>query len=92
MFSESVIIFGATGNVVMVVNGDLPKNAPIMFRVGNKNNIDLVSHDHVVYSETGISDYICERLRRKNEIGLMEMPDSANPPRHLTNVAYQASA
>ena len=27
--SESVIIFGTTGNVVMVVNGEMPQNASL---------------------------------------------------------------
>lgn len=89
MISESVIIFGATGNVVMVINGELPKNSPIMFKVG-ASNIDLMSQNDVVYTENGLSDYICQRLKQKNEIGLLEVKDSNTPPKHLTNIAYQA--
>ena len=88
MISESVIIFGATGNVVMVINGELPKNKPIMFKVG-ANTIDLLSDDHVLYTEQGLNAYVCQRLKQKNEIGLLEVKDSATPPKHLTNVAYQ---
>ncbi len=89
MISESVIIFGATGNVVMVVNGELPKNASIMFKVG-ATAVDLVVDDDILYTEKGLTSYICQRLRQKNEIGLMEVKDAKNPPKHLTNVAYQA--
>lgn len=89
MISESVIIFGATGNVVMVLNGELPKDRPIMFKVG-ASKIDLVDeHDEIVYSEGGLNTYICQRLKQKNEIGLLEVKDAAHPPAHLTNVAYQ---
>lgn len=88
MISESVIIFGVTGNVVMVVNGELPKHAPIMFKIGS-NNIELVSQDKIVYAEKGLSSHVCQRLRQKNEIGLLEVKDVANPPKQLTNVAYQ---
>lgn len=90
MISESVIIFGASGNVVMVVNGELPKNAPIMFKIG-ATKLDLISEDNVIYSEKGLNTYVCQRLRQKNEIGLMEVRDAANPPKHLTNVAYQSA-
>lgn len=88
MISESVIIFGATGNVVMIINGELPKNIPIMFKVG-ASKLDLVTDDSVLYSERGLSPYICQRLSAKNEIGLLEVKDSQNPPKHLTNIAYQ---
>jgi hypothetical protein len=88
MVSESVIIFGATGNVVMVINGELPKNIPIMFKVG-ASKLDLITDDNVLYSEKGLSPYICQRLGQKNEIGLVEVKDSKNPPKHLTNIAYQ---
>jgi hypothetical protein len=54
MISESVIIFGATGNVVMIINGELPKNIPIMFKVG-ASKLDLVTDDSVLYSERGLS-------------------------------------
>jgi hypothetical protein len=90
VISESVLIFGASGNVVMVVNGELPKNTPIMFKVG-ATKIDLVSDDNVVYTEKGLSTYICQRLLLKNEIGLLEVRDAGNPPKHLTNVAYQSA-
>jgi len=88
MISESVLIFGATGNVVMVINGALPKNVPIMFRVG-ASKVDLVIDQNVLYSERGLSPYICQKLTEKNEIGLLEVLDSNNPPKHLTNIAYQ---
>ncbi|MDE1152125.1 MAG: hypothetical protein PW788_06250 [Micavibrio sp.] len=90
MISESVLIFGATGNVVMVINGSLPRNVPIMFKVG-ASKIDLVINQDVLYSERGLSPYICQKLAEKNEIGLLEVIDSTNPPRHLTNIAYHAS-
>lgn len=89
MISESVIIFGATGNVVMVVHGELPKNTPISFRVG-ATKIELVSEDNILYAEKGLNTYVCQRLKGKNEIGLLEVKDVAHPPKHLTNVAYQA--
>jgi len=88
MISESVLIFGATGNVVMVINGSLPRNVPIMFKVG-ASKIDLVIDQDVLYSERGLSPYICQKLSEKNEIGLLEVIDSTNPPKHLTNIAYQ---
>lgn len=88
MISESVIIFGATGNVVMVINGALPKNVPIMFKVG-ASKVDLMTDNDLLYSERGLSPYICEKLRDKNEIGLLEVIDSSDPPKHLTNIAYQ---
>ena len=88
MISESVLIFGATGNVVMVINGALPKNVPVMFKVG-ASKIDLIIYQNVLYSERGLSPYICQKLNEKNEIGLLEVIDSSNPPRHLTNIAYQ---
>lgn len=88
MISESVIIFGATGNVVMVINDELPKNTAIMFKVG-ATKIDLISEDTVLYSEKGLNTYVCQRLKNKNEIGLLEVRDAAHPPKHLTNVAYQ---
>lgn len=88
MISESVIIFGVTGNVVMVVNGAMPKDAPITFKVG-ANNIDLMAADSVVYSEKGLSIHTCQRLKQKNEIGLLEVVDQASPPKQLTNIAYQ---
>jgi hypothetical protein len=91
MISDSVIIFGATGNVVMVVNGELPQNKPIMFKVG-ESQIDLMSDDHVVYTEQGLNNYICQRLKQKNEIGLLEVRDNTAPPKHLTNVAYQQAS
>lgn len=91
MISESVIIFGATGNVVMVVNGPLPKNVPIMFKVG-ASKIDLMTDAELLYSERGLSPYICQKLRDKNEIGLLEVVDQNNPPKHLTNIAYQYAA
>lgn len=90
MISESVIIFGATGNVVMVINGELPKNSSIMFKVG-ATKIDLLSENSdVLYSEKGLNTYVCQRLKLKNEIGLLEVKDASNPPKNLTNVAYQA--
>jgi len=89
MISESVIIFGATGNVVMVINGELPKNKSIMFKVG-ATKVDLVADDNsVLYTESGLNTYICQRLKQKNEIGLLEVTDAANPPKNLTNIAYQ---
>ena len=88
MISESVIIFGATGNVVMVINGTLPKNGQIMFKVG-LDHIELLSDDNVVYKEKGLSTHACERLKKKNEIGLLEVLDQNLPPKHLTNIAYQ---
>ena len=88
MISESVIIFGVTGNVVMVINGQLPKNAPIMFKVGT-SRIDLVSSDNVIYTEKNLSVQTCQRLKEINEIGLMEVVDQGVPPKHLTNIAYQ---
>jgi len=88
MVSESVIIFGGTGNVVMVLNGSVPNAAPLMFRVG-VDFIELVTGNSVVYSERGLSNYICERLKRKKEIGLMEIVDQTRPPKKLTNVATQ---
>lgn len=88
MVSESVIIFGGTGNVVMVLNGSVPNTSPVMFRVG-VDSIDLVTGNSIVYSERGLSAHICERLKRKNEIGLMEVLDQARPPRKLTNIAYK---
>lgn len=90
MISESIIIFGATGHVVMVINGALPKNAPIMFKVG-KDHIELISEDNVIYTEKDLSTYTCQRLRQKNEIGLLEVLESSAPPKHLTNVAYQVA-
>ena len=92
MISESVIIFGVTGNVVMVINGELPKNTPIMFRVG-VNHVDLlVSADNIIYSEQGLSLHTCQRLKQKNEIGLLEVMDQTSPPKHLTNIAYQMAS
>jgi hypothetical protein len=88
MISESVIVFGSTGNVVMIINDALPKNVPIMFKIGAAN-IELMSDEDVLYAEEGLSPYICNRLKEKNEIGLVEVLDSDNPPRHLTNIAYQ---
>jgi hypothetical protein len=88
MISESVIIFGATGNVVMVLNDHLPKDTSISFRVSPRQ-LDLLSDEQVIYSEVGLNEYMCERLKNKNEIGLMEVLDSKNPPKHLTNIAYQ---
>jgi len=88
MISESMIIFGATGNVVMVLNGELPKDRPIHFRIG-ANTIDILSEDALVYSEEGLSQHACQRLKKLNEIGLLEVLDTQNPPKHLTNVAYQ---
>lgn len=90
MISESVIIFGGTGNVVMVVNGNLPRNAPIMFKIGI-TKIELMSEDNVIYTEKGLSQSVCQRLKDQNEIGLLEVLDAANPPRHLTNIAYQCA-
>jgi hypothetical protein len=90
MISESVIIFGVTGNVVMVVNGELPKNAPIMFKV-SKGSVELVAADNIVYIEKGLSAYTCQRLKEKNEIGLMEVTNQDAPPKYLTNIAYQSS-
>ncbi|MDD9899907.1 MAG: hypothetical protein OXT65_02890 [Alphaproteobacteria bacterium] len=89
MVSESVIIFGATGNVVMVLNDALPKDMPLLFKVGH-DTLDLVSGEDVIYSEQGLNNYTCQRLRQKNEIGILEVLDKAHPPKHLTNVAYQA--
>jgi hypothetical protein len=88
MISESVIIFGVTGNVVMVINGELPKNAPIMFKVG-ASCIDLVTSDSVIYSEKGLSTHACQKLKGVNEIGLLEVINQGIPPKHLTNIAYQ---
>jgi|GEM_PF-1295497 len=90
MISESMIIFGATGNVVMVVNGELPKDSPLHFRIG-ANEIDLLVEDSLLYSEKGLSAHACQRLKQLNEIGLLEVTDTKNPPKHLTNVAYQYS-
>lgn len=91
MISESVIVFGSTGNVIMIINGALPKNVPIMFRIG-QSEISLMSDDDVLYAEEGLSPYICKKLREKNEIGLVEVMDSDNPPKHLTNIAYQQAS
>lgn len=91
MISESMIIFGATGNVVMVLNGQLPKDSPIHFRVG-ANTIDLLMEDTLIYSEQGLSAHACQKLKQTSEIGLMEVMDNTNPPKHLTNVAYRHSA
>jgi len=88
MISESVIIFGATGNVVMVLNGELPKDAPLMFKVG-ENHIDLMADQDVLYSEDGLSMHTCERLRQKNEIGLIETLSESAIPSQLSSVAYQ---
>ncbi|MBI1214659.1 MAG: hypothetical protein GC185_02440 [Alphaproteobacteria bacterium] len=91
MISESVIVFGSTGNVVMIINGELPKNVPIMFKIG-ESQIELMSDEDTIYAEEGLSPYICTRLREQNEIGLVEVMDSDNPPKHLTNIAYQAAS
>lgn len=91
MISDSVIIFGISGNIVMVLNGQLPKDSPIHFRIG-ANTIDLLSEDTLIYSEKGLSPQACQTLLRTEEIGLVEVVDSANPPRHLTNVAYRYCA
>ena len=88
MISESVIIFGATGNVVMVINGALPEDASVMFKVGS-DHIDLVAEDSIIYSEKGLSAHTCQRLKQKNEIGLMEVTNQAMPPKCLTGIAYQ---
>lgn len=88
MITESVIIFGGTGNVVMVLNGALPKNSQITFRISD-NSIDLFGEEGIIYSEKGLSPYACERLRGKNEIGLVEITDQATPPKELTGVAYK---
>lgn len=89
MISESVIFFGNRGNVVMVVNGALPQDAPIQFKV-SEGTLDLITGDDtIIYSETGLKADVCRRLRAKNEIGLLEVTDVTQPPRHLTNVAYQ---
>ncbi len=92
MISESMIIFGATGNVVMVLNGLLPKDSPIHFRIGANNAIDLLTDDTLIYSEQGLSAHACQKLKLAEEIGLMEVMDTTNPPKHLTNVAYRHSA
>ena len=88
MISESVIIFGVTGNVVMVIDGALPKDASVMFKVGS-DHLDLVAENNVIYSEKGLSAHTCQRLKQKNEIGLMEVTNQAAPPKCLTGVAYQ---
>ena len=88
MISECVIIFGGSGNVVMVLNGSVPNISPVMFRVG-VDSIDLVTGDSIIYTERGLSAYICERLKRKTEIGLMEVLDQSKPPKKLTNIAYK---
>lgn len=72
----------------MVVNGELPKNVSIMFRVGAES-VDLLAENNVIYTEKDLSPYTCQRLKQKNEIGLMEVVDQSAPPKHLTNVAYQ---
>lgn len=92
MISESMIVFGATGNVVMVLNGELPKDSPIHFRISANNAIDLMTEDTLIYSEQGLSPQACQQLKRTEEIGLMEVVDIGNPPKHLTNVAYRQSA
>jgi hypothetical protein len=88
MISESVIIFGGTGNVVMVLNGILPRNAAVMFKI-SPHRIDLLVENSVIYSEKGLTAYTCDRLKRKNEIGLVEVLDVNDAPKQLTNVAYQ---
>lgn len=89
--SESAIFFGNRGNVVMVVNGGLPQDAPLSFRVGN-GTLDLISgEDVLIYTEKGLPGHVCQRLKEKNEIGLMEVTDPGNPPKNLTNVAYQSA-
>jgi hypothetical protein len=88
MIADSVVVFGSTGNVIVFVNGGLPKNAPIMFRVSSRK-LELMSNDQVVYTERGITPDICDRIKDKNEIGLVEVIDAEVPPRHLTNIAYQ---
>ena len=90
MISESVIIFGVTGNIVMVLNGELPKDAPIMFRINN-NSLDIIADNDVLYHEDGLSPHTCERLKAKNEIGLMEVVNQSTPPSKITNIAYQAA-
>jgi hypothetical protein len=92
MISDSMIIFGATGNVVMVLNGELPKDSPIHFRIGANNAIDLLTDDTLIYSEQGLSVQACQKLKQASEIGLMEVMDTTKPPKHLTNVAYRYSA
>ena len=88
MISESVIIFGVTGNVVMVINGYLPKDASVMFKVGS-DHVDLVADDNIIYSEKGLSAHTCQRLKQRNEIGLMEVTNQSEPPKCLTGIAYQ---
>jgi len=90
MISESVIIFGSTGNVVVVINGELPKDSPIMFSIKD-NSLQIKAEDDVIYSEGGLSAYTCERLKSKNEIGLMEIISGSNLSNQLTNIAYQAA-
>ena len=88
MITESVIIFGTTGNVVMVLDGELPKDSPVRFKVG-ASKIELYCGDDVVYSETGLNNYVCQRLRTKEEIGLLEVLDRNRPPVNLTSVAHR---
>jgi hypothetical protein len=91
MISESVIIFGATGNVVMVLNDQLPKGSSVMFKVG-ASKIELMASDSsIIYTERGLNTYVCQRLKQKNEIGIIEVMDPVNPPKVLNNVIYQAA-
>lgn len=89
MISESVIIFGSTGNVVMVLNAELPKGAPVTFKVGASKLELVASDDSIIYTERGLNTYVCQRLKKKSEIGIIEVKDPANPPKVLTNVLYQ---
>jgi len=87
--SEAVIIFGGTGNVVMVLNGAVPKGEALTFRVG-ADSVDLVAGGHVIHTEYGLSAGICDRLKRKEEIGLLERVNGSIPS-SLTGVARRAA-
>jgi hypothetical protein len=88
MIADSVILFGSTGNVVVFVNGEFPKDTPVMFRIGPRK-LEFLTNDKVIYAERGISPDICQKLKDKNEIGLVEISDAEETPDYLTNVAYQ---
>jgi hypothetical protein len=88
MISESVIIFGITGNVIMVLDDELPKGAAVMFRV-HESRVELFANENMIYVEKGLTAHTCERLRKQNEIGIIEVTDRTNPPKHITNIAYQ---
>ncbi len=90
MIKDSGFLYGETDNVVMVLDGTLPRDKRITFSV-RSGRVELFADDVLIYENRWHDRELFRKLAQSGRLGLAEAP-SGEMPNDITLVAYKVAA